>query len=422
MKPVNNNHKVFIITACVSCKPNSILSSRLVRYFKDNDWQIAGNMKEADSIVVNTCAYCRIFEKKSMRIISDALRSKKNGAKVISAGCFNRIDRKLLEDNFPDIHIVDGFDGLKDLFGFDNQVNNSQYYDEDMLKCVVDSWDKFYLKQLINPFFWMIGMMRQLSLMVCRCFTGRRNYAHIKQIADEVHYVNKQYVQISTGCLGECSYCVIKRAKGDVVSRPIRDIIADIKAIYDKDKVLCLVADDCGSYGVDCGESIFTLVEAINDSFPGISLDIPYINPLWIEKYPDRYVEMVKRFNINSINISLQSGSDRIVGLMNRRYKAGNILAVVDKVKRVSASTLIWSDYLVNFPSETWKEFFLTFKSCGHFDYYRVFIHSPRKGTKSAAMKPQNAAYLGTLRWALLVARQFATVIKRLFISRGRIK
>jgi len=69
---------------------------------------------------------------------------------------------------------------------------------------------------------------------------------------------NKMLVEVSKGCIGNCYYCAIKKAKGDLKSRSIDAIISDIRSIYDPSKTLFLVADDCSSYGLDIGTNIFT--------------------------------------------------------------------------------------------------------------------------------------------------------------------
>jgi tRNA A37 methylthiotransferase MiaB len=286
----------------------------------------------------------------------------------VSVGCLNKINRETLEGVSQNISVIASMTEFDSLINANipfNRINN-YCYDKNLFDQLVyfSHWLRVPIGKLFSN--WVIKNNKKYSL------------THMSQIIDEFFFTNKAYVQIGSGCLNNCSYCVIKKARGNAVSRSIAEILSDIRKVYKKGMVLNLVADDCGSYGFDIGENIFNLLSVIGKEFHGIAVELCYVNPTWLEKYPDEYLEIFKNFIINSINIPLQSGSDRIVQLMNRKYAVKNILSIIGKIKMISPNTMIWGNFIVDYPTETWKEFYLTLKASMHFHHYDTFIYSPQ--------------------------------------------
>jgi tRNA A37 methylthiotransferase MiaB len=225
-------------------------------------------------------------------------------------------------------------------------------------------------------------------------------------------------VEIGSGCVGNCRYCIIKKAKGKPVSRKPEDILNDIAKIYSPGKQLDLVADDCGCYGIDLGTSLPELLLTINDKHPDISMDITYLSPWWLTKQKEEYIRIFKELNINSINISMQSGSDKVLAGMNRNYTVQEILGIIEKLKSISPQTGFWTHIMVGFPGEVWSDFWKTLVMATHFYAVHAFAYSPRRGTESAALKNNNGKFTITLRYgiALIFAKtnSFLKIVKEI--------
>ena len=404
--------KIHPLTTELDCKSNNILLSRVVRYAGANDLALTDNIREADLVVVNTCAFDEEHERMARDVIRDALRQVPKGGRVVSLGCLNSINPGLLRELGGGLEIVDDPAALDRLI--DAKVPFAQVKDS-------------YLDDAVAGRIGLRG--KNLSWMVRSMVAGGHAAAelldalgspsldkvHLPQIVDELAHRNKLYVLIGKGCVGNCSYCIIKKAKGAPVSRRIEDVLADIRSGYQEGQVLNLVAEDCGSFGADTGESLFSLVHRINQEFPGIPIDFCYMNPFWMDRFPDGFVKMFSEARINSINVSMQSGSDRVIALMNRGYRAQSILDLVDRLREVSPSTMFWGHFLLGFPTETWPEFMETVRAAEHFDMYFAFPYSPRAGTASAAKFGIEFKRASLIRKRILYARLAFRIANGLF-------
>ena len=400
----NNVKKVFLVSSSAKCKPNSVISARILKFFESNEYQLARDVRDANLVFVNTCACTQMLEDKTINLFRDIYKEKNEQAKVISVGCLNAINRKALEDRFSDLHILQNLSELNSITDTLVLFNNSKtcYYDKHLMDYA--SCDKHF--SVMDR-----GVIIAAEIL-CRAFKTTRypsaESTHLPQILDEIYQTNKACVQISSGCKGHCSYCIIKKAKGDLHSRKIDDILDDIDEMHQEGMIkdntaLNLVADDCACYGMDTGESLFSLVAAIHARFTHVPLEFCYVNPSFIVENTNAYLEMFQNVRINSINIPLQSGSDRIIQLMDRDYAVADVLGFVDQVKKISPHTMIWSHFIVGFPSETWKDFSLSLRSARRFHFYVPSTFSVRAGTKASGMTNDVSAFNAKIRYHLFV-------------------
>jgi tRNA A37 methylthiotransferase MiaB len=393
--------KIFVDSSDLVCKPNAANTSRVADYVRENGCTITTDVGEADVIVVNTCGFTKWCEIETSNIIREHFRRKKPDAKVVSIGCLNIINRQLLASSFPELVIVDDFGKLDVLIGAAVAYEDYRHsaYDLKLFDIVKDRYQHPLLK---NSSVWGARLLERLT----RGFASKKvQELHIPQVIEEIDRTKKTYVLIGRGCRNRCSYCIIKKAQGEPKSRRSEDIIADIRNKYTSEHAFVLVADDCASYGVDIGETFLGLVDRIVAEFPGIKIDIGYINPVWFHRQADEYMEMFAKGRINNVNISLQSGSDRIIAKMNRKYEVGYLLNFIDRLKKVSPGTMVWTHAIVGFPSETWKDFFATLRALDHFHYYNVYVFSPREGTPAADMGNRIPAPIAEIRARLAYSR-----------------
>ena len=195
-------------------------------------------------------------------------------------------------------------------------------------------------------------------------------------MVDSFTYKDKIFIEIAQGCTGNCSYCMIKKARGNIHSRHIDEILDDIETLHDPTKNLFLVADDCGSYGLDIKTNLFDLLYEINKRFPGINIDLNYLNPYWLERYPDEYIRLFKNIHINLASIPVQSGSNRVIKKMNRRYDINTVMDIIKKIKQVSPGTITYSHFLIAFPGENAIDFLRTLYHTKSFDLPVGLIYS----------------------------------------------
>ena len=233
------------------------------------------------------------------------------------------------------------------------------------------------------------------------------------------------FVKIGEGCVGNCSYCIIKKAKNRIISRKIEDILLDIKNNIDeqKEKNIVLIADDCGSYGIDIGTNIIELLFQIGNHFPSLGIDIYYLYPKWIEKMGNKLLNIFKQVNINSINIPIQSGSLKVLKSMNRSYDLERIFQFINMLKKISPETMVFTHYLVGFPGESFKDFLKTISTIPYFHNFYPFAYSSRKGTKSNEFPNEIPNIMKRIRVTIILIMlymNFARIILRNIIRRRK--
>lgn len=404
----NKALKICLVSANKRCHSNSIISSRLFNYFAANGHSAVENSGEADLLLVNTCGSMEITHEFSKGLFKEALKDRKPGARVVCVGCLGLIEPELFRAEFGDVAVIKDYSELDALIGaaIPYASLSEALYDESLYPKVGRDPVLFarLLARAAEALLVATTCSRYCAALLRPGLRGRGGDGHFSQKVAAVRHGGKLHVQIGSGCAGNCSFCVIKLAKGAPVSRPAGDILRDIKKIYRKDCEVHLVGDDCGSYGQDNGGDLFGLVSAIGREIPEVSLDIRYVNPVWLEKYPAEYLKMFKENRINSVNICMQSGSDRIISLMNRRYRAAKVLGLVDELKKVSPRTLVRSHFIVGFPTETWGDFRETLRAAGHFHFHNSYVYSAIRGARSYEMRDDVPYAVKTFRRAVLQA------------------
>ena len=369
-KEVIGGENVMLDSSHIHCKSNYILVSMISRYLVKNGFNLVDKPEKADYFIINTCGYVESERTFSKDLIRKYLKCKKD-SEVISVGCLNKIEENL-SDEIPGLTIIEEIEDLDKWFF--KKVRFSE-----MDRTNLDESERIYLSHIYlkndlkNVFYRIIYPI--LGFFVSWIESVFKKKLNVGFIANDLTFDDKMLVEIGTGCIGKCSYCVIKKAKGRVISRPVKDIIEDIEKVFDSTKSLCLVADDCGSYGLESGDNLFRLVDEINNKFPNIPISIPYVNPYWIQKQPLEYLDLVLKANIKSINVSLQSGSNRIIKAMNRQYNVEKVLEIVDKIREKSPRTTVFTHIIIGFPSEDENDFKKSISAIDHFDvtYYFPF-------------------------------------------------
>lgn len=198
----------------------------------------------------------------------------------------------------------------------------------------------------------------------------------------------KVSVPIMYGCNNFCSYCIVPYVRGRERSRETADIISEVKAaIAGGAREILLLGQNVNSYGKDLKTSFSELLREIN------ALDGEF-RICYMSSHPKDFTrglidtiaecEKVTRH----FHLPVQSGSDRILGLMNRHYGRDDYFAITEYIREKVPDAAITSDVIVGFPGETYEDFkeTLSLVERVRFDSLFTFIYSPRKGTKAAEM------------------------------------
>lgn len=198
----------------------------------------------------------------------------------------------------------------------------------------------------------------------------------------------KVSVPIMYGCNNFCSYCIVPYVRGRERSREIKDIITEVKsAISDGAREILLLGQNVNSYGKELGTSFSELLREINALDDEFRICYMSSHPRdFTKELIDTIAECEKV--TRHFHLPVQSGSDRILELMNRHYTRADYLSIVEYIREKVPDAAITSDIIVGFPGETYEDFreTLSLVEKVQFDSLYTFIYSPRKGTKAAAM------------------------------------
>ena len=215
----------------------------------------------------------------------------------------------------------------------------------------------------------------------------------VEELPSERKYAFKASVNIMYGCNNFCSYCIVPYVRGRERSRASQDIIAEIKSLVEDGVVeITLLGQNVNSYGK-------TLEQPM--TFAELLIEIEKVDGLerirFMTSHPkdlsDELIDVMKNSNkiCTHLHLPLQSGSSRLLKIMNRKYNKEDYLILVNKIKTAIPDISLTTDIIVGFPGETEEDFLETLDVVNkvEFDSSYTFQYSKRTGTSAAAMENQ---------------------------------
>ena len=202
----------------------------------------------------------------------------------------------------------------------------------------------------------------------------------------------RAYLKIEDGCESRCAYCIIPRARGPIRSKPLEEVVAEAKILIDAGyREIVLTGIEISAYGKDLdGVKLPDLLYAL-DKLEGLerirlgSLDPSLLTPAYTEK-----LRLVNKLAPH-FHLSLQSGCDKTLAAMRRRYNTSMVKRNVDAIRAAFPDACFTADVIVGFPGETDEDFSTTCSHVASLDLLdcHVFPYSKRPGTEAADMKGQ---------------------------------
>ena len=197
------------------------------------------------------------------------------------------------------------------------------------------------------------------------------------------------WLPITIGCNNFCSYCIVPYVRGREKSRPFEDVVSEAKAYVDAGvKEITLLGQNVNSYGRDLygGPRFAELLDAVDET--GIArIRFATSHP---KDLTDAVIERFGRLRslMPALHLPVQSGSDRVLEAMNRRYTRSHYLGLIDELRTACPDIALSSDIIVGFPGETEQDFEDTYRLVEEVGYSQVFtfIYSKREGTPAARM------------------------------------
>jgi tRNA A37 methylthiotransferase MiaB len=387
------SYKILIDSGLWSCETNLVSCSRIYRYLIENGHGITFDASQADFIIINTCGVVKGIVDRCLTLFYTYSSLKKKEATIIMFGCLVKIDRELFSS--LDVLLIGPDEGhrLDEYFSTKSTFETITPYCDDNTKQLLFHEQKPF-RFVENAFFFVPKILLPLSKNV------RHNY---QRYLKNVTQTDRVFIEISRGCVGDCSYCTIKKAKGKLLSRKTEEIISDIRRVNDPSKNIFLVADDCGCFGIDFGGNIFNLLYEINKEFSNQKIDLNNLNPQWIEKQSNEYITLFQKVPIDLVKIPIQSGSNKIIKKMNRHYEINTVLRTIDNIKNSAPNIFIYTQCIVGYPGENTIDFLKTLIAARHFDYAIPFRYSKNKGTVSASLPKQKLKWITFSRYIFFI-------------------
>lgn len=331
----------------LGCKLNFSETSSIQRKMNDAGFVKAEFDSGADVYVINTCSVTEHADKKCKRVVKEALSYNPN-AYIAVVGCY----AQLKPQEIADIPGVDVVLGAAEKFNLEHHLNNLIKREKGAVySCDIND---------VNDF------------MPAHSFGDR----------------TRTFLKIQDGCDYSCSYCTIPLARGKSRSASISQIIDQAKTIASQGvNEIVITGVNTGDFGNDTGESFLDLIRVL-DEIDGISrFRISSIEPNLLTDEIIDFVAQSKRF-VPHFHIPLQSGSDKVLKLMRRRYLRDVYTSRVAKIKSVMPHCCIGVDVIVGSPGETHDDFMESYQFISGLDvsYLHVFTYSERPNTLAAAM------------------------------------
>ncbi|MFY0592941.1 tRNA (N(6)-L-threonylcarbamoyladenosine(37)-C(2))-methylthiotransferase MtaB [Roseivirga sp.] len=334
----------------LGCKLNFSETSTIARGFEEKGYQKVGFSEEPDIFIINTCSVTENADKKCKKIVKEAQKVNPNGYVAI-IGCYAQLKPK-------EISTIPGVDA------------------------VLGAAEKFRLLELLDGF---------VKPAEARVLASEIKEAKSFNNAYSINDRTRTFLKVQDGCNYHCAFCTIPLARGKSRSDTIENILKSAEDIAKTDvKEVVLTGVNIGDFGIVNGkreERFIDLVRAI-DQVEGIDrIRISSIEPNLLTNEVIEYVSKSERF-VPHFHIPLQSGNNKILRAMRRRYLRELYEDRVNKIKQLMPNCCIGVDVIVGFPGETEADFLETYNFLNELDisYLHVFTYSERANTTAATM------------------------------------
>lgn len=377
----NDAPKIGVIS--LGCPKNLVDAERILTQLRTEGYDVVSQYDDAELVIVNTCGFIDSAVQESLEAIGEAL--KENG-KVIVTGCLGA-----KEDQIRDIH-------PKVL-----EISGPHAYEQ-----VLGHVHKYVRKPEHNPY---TSLVPPQGVKLTP-----RHYAYLK---------------ISEGCNHRCTFCIIPSMRGDLISRPVGDVLSEAKRLKNAGvKEILVISQDTSAYGVDIkhrtgfyeGSPVKTNMVALCEELSrlGMWVRLHYVYP-----YPhvdDVIPLMAEGKVLPYLDIPLQHASPKILKLMKRPGSVERTLERIQSWRRICPDLTLRSTFIVGFPGETEEDFqmLLDFIEKAELDRVGCFMYSPIDGAQANELPDQIPEEIKQERYDRFMTLQQQVSARRLQQKIGR--
>lgn len=337
----------------LGCKVNQYESEAIAELFAEKGYEIVGIDEAADVYVINTCTVTNFGDKKSRQLIRKVKRQNEN-AVVAVVGCYA-------------------------------QTAPAELMRVEGVNLVVGTKQRAELVELVERYTPEQGVVSYVSdIMKERIFEP----LSIQKLANRT----RAYLKIQDGCSQYCSYCIIPYARGPIRSRAPEDVLAEVNRLAENGFCeVVLTGIHVASYGRDRKDTDLLQILRQVHAVDGIRrIRFSSIEPNVVTEEFVREITALPKV-CHHFHLSLQSGCDKTLREMNRRYTTADYRQAVERLRRHLPQVAVTTDIIVGFPGETEADFQACYDFAQEMQFAKihVFPYSPKKGTPAAERKDQ---------------------------------
>ena len=335
----------------LGCKVNQYESEAIAEGLTSRGFSVVPFSEVCDAYIINTCTVTAESDRKARQLIRRAIKTNPE-AFVLVTGCMAEV----FSDKLSKIEGIDYICGNGHKLQVIEALENlfAQGHKNEHPKISISPLDSFEEMQI----------------------------EHFDR--------TRAYIKIEDGCENRCAYCIIPEARGKVRSKAPEDVLAEVRALTESGcREVVLTGIETASYGrdFDNGYRLADLLEEV-DAIPNIgrvrlgSLDPSLMKPDFVNR-----IAKIKSLTPH-FHLSMQSGSDKILALMKRKYNSKMALEGMERLRAAIPGVQFTTDMIVGFPSETEEDFALTvdFAKQAKFLMIHIFPYSERRGTLAATL------------------------------------
>jgi len=331
----------------LGCAKNQVDSETIITLLSNAGFKYTAEATEAELILVNTCGFIQPAKEESISTVMD-FRSRFPDKKIIMTGCLSQRYMSELEKEMTEI---DGIWGTE--------------YSDSFINYVAEKTGNSGASRTKSP----------------------RNHA------PRLTFPGSAYVKIAEGCVNKCSFCAIPIIRGDLASRPSKEIVDEVKDLLEIGiHEINLVAQDSASYGMDSAaqQNIVSLVRSILEIKKDFWLRVLYLHP---DKFPFALLDIAladSRF-LPYFDIPFQHASTKILRAMGRKGDSSTYANLASRIRDTLPDATLRTTFLVGFPGETDEDFttLTDFQKAIKPDWAGVFTYSREEDTPAFNMKNQ---------------------------------
>ncbi len=351
----NHTDKKKVAFYTLGCKLNYSETSTIGRMFENKGYQKVEFNQKPDIFIINTCSVTENADKKCKKIVKEAQKINPDGYVTI-IGCYAQLKPQ-------EIASIEGVDA------------------------VLGAAEKFQLIDLLD------GFVKEPSQTQAKVFNKNIEEAIEYHTSYSLNDRTRTFLKVQDGCDYPCSYCTIPLARGTSRSDSIDNIVKAAQEIAASGvKEIVLTGVNIGDFGLQNGKRVASFLDLIKalDEVEGINrFRISSIEPNLLTDEIIAFVAQSKRF-VPHFHIPLQSGSNKVLGLMKRRYKRELYIDRVQQIKSLMPDCCIGVDVIVGHPGETDEAFLESYQFLNELpiSYLHVFTYSERENTHALSIKP----------------------------------